>query len=109
MASPSLMLSSGMDCACVLSDRHKWCPIWRGTGHKQNVAALGFEPTLQLAASGGKDRRICLWDVRTCGGRPTLVLPRFEPVIDVEFSRSHAHLLAAAYEDQTVRYVSMCQ
>ncbi|HLJ97222.1 MAG TPA: hypothetical protein VKU02_28945, partial [Gemmataceae bacterium] len=41
-------------------------------GHETQVNCLAFSPDGQRLASGGSDRRICLWDVRTGQGQCTI-------------------------------------
>ena len=104
--SQSYMVSGGQDHAVVLSDQHRWAPLWRGRAHTEGVACLDFDPATNRFVSGGDDRRVLLWDV-SVGASPVRELPRSEPVVSVAFSEGHPHLLSVAYADQTVRLWDM--
>ncbi len=69
-------------------------PVMRLTGHDDAVLCAAYSPDGKTIASGGKDRRVILWDAGTGTIRRTLALP--QEVRAVAFLRDGAGLLTAS-------------
>lgn len=68
----------------IVWDRKRQRPLYRLLGHASTVTSLAYSPDGRWLASGGRDRRVILWDAAT-GEKQHVMLGHESLILQVEF------------------------
>jgi WD40 repeat protein len=95
------IISAGLDGGVRICDLRSGREEWRGEFGKLGISALALAPDGKIAAWGGYDHRIVIWDVELKEKRFEITIPA-TVVSQLKFSRDGT-TLAIAGRERTIR------